>query len=181
MKSVTLATALLLFAATAAFAQQERQQHHRPNRPAPAQPAAPFVPQTLSTGGITTLPPPPSPGPFAARPDTYLPRYNGRSRVVGGGGYVSGPYYDSAAGIAESVAPSPSSTGVAPHYEAPYIASPEPQKSPAPVPEPPRIAVAHGPDTFYVIPGCYAGNHPPNPDRLPEGCDLSKLRTLPIH
>src|SRR2546430_2505246 len=51
----------------------------------------------------------------------------------------------------------------------------EPPKNPVPASEPPRIAAAHGPDTFYVIPGCYAGNRPPNPARLPKGCDLMKM------
>jgi len=60
--------------------------------------------------------------------------------------------------------------------------APEPPKAaePAPLPEPPKMAAVHGPDLFYVIPGCYAGNRPPNPQRLPKGCDLAKLRTTPI-
>jgi hypothetical protein len=33
--------------------------------------------------------------------------------------------------------------------------------------------------TFYVIPGCYAGDKPPGNRRLPAGCDASKLRTIP--
>jgi len=38
----------------------------------------------------------------------------------------------------------------------------------------------HAPDTFYVIPGCYAGNRPPNPDRLPKDCNVGKLKTTPV-
>ena len=34
------------------------------------------------------------------------------------------------------------------------------------------------PKTFYVIPGCYAGDRPPR-GRLPRGCDKSKLRAIP--
>jgi PEGA domain len=34
------------------------------------------------------------------------------------------------------------------------------------------------PKTFYVIPGCYAGDKPPRA-RLPRGCDRSKLRAIP--
>ena len=35
------------------------------------------------------------------------------------------------------------------------------------------------PKTFYVIPGCYAGDKPPSGDRLPPACDVTKLRTVP--
>jgi hypothetical protein len=34
------------------------------------------------------------------------------------------------------------------------------------------------PKTFYVIPGCYAGDKPPRA-KLPRGCDRSKLRAIP--
>jgi hypothetical protein len=34
------------------------------------------------------------------------------------------------------------------------------------------------PKTFYVIPGCYAGDKPPRAG-LPRGCDRSKLRAIP--
>lgn len=33
--------------------------------------------------------------------------------------------------------------------------------------------------TFYVIPGCYAGDKRPTPALLPRGCDASKVRTVP--
>ncbi len=32
--------------------------------------------------------------------------------------------------------------------------------------------------TFYVIPGCYAGDRPPEVRALPAGCDLARLRTV---
>jgi hypothetical protein len=35
------------------------------------------------------------------------------------------------------------------------------------------------PKTFYVIPGCYAGDKPPRGRLLPRGCDASKVRTIP--
>jgi len=35
------------------------------------------------------------------------------------------------------------------------------------------------PKTFYVIPGCYAGDASPSTQRLPAGCQLSNLRTVP--
>lgn len=45
-------------------------------------------------------------------------------------------------------------------------------RAPMAGPEPPRR-----PDTFYIIPGCYAGNRPPIAERLPSGCDIAKMRT----
>ncbi len=63
---------------------------------------------------------------------------------------------------------------------APELPRAAPPAEPVPVAEPPRIVAAHGPDTFYVIPGCYAGNRPPIRERLPKGCDLEKMRTTPI-
>ena len=35
------------------------------------------------------------------------------------------------------------------------------------------------PKTFYVIPGCYAGDKPPREGMLPRGCTTAKLRTVP--
>ncbi len=35
-----------------------------------------------------------------------------------------------------------------------------------------------GPQTIYVIRGCYAGNRPPTESALPPGCDIANLRTL---
>jgi hypothetical protein len=33
------------------------------------------------------------------------------------------------------------------------------------------------PKTFYVIPGCYAGDRPPQRTALPQGCDISRLHS----
>jgi hypothetical protein len=41
-------------------------------------------------------------------------------------------------------------------------------------PAPPGV-----PKTFYVIPGCYAGDKPPQADRLPANCDAANARTVP--
>jgi len=38
--------------------------------------------------------------------------------------------------------------------------------------------IRRGPDTFYVIPGCYLGNRSPREVSLPPGCDLKKVRTI---
>jgi len=35
------------------------------------------------------------------------------------------------------------------------------------------------PKTFYVIPGCYAGDKPPKNRPLPRGCSASKMRVIP--
>src|SRR5437773_10904729 len=89
MKSVAVASFVLLLAAGASAQERRRHPHHEPSPP-----PAPFVPQTLSTAGITTLPPPPPPSPFAARPDTYAPHYDRPSRFPGGSGYGLGaPVY----------------------------------------------------------------------------------------
>ena len=41
----------------------------------------------------------------------------------------------------------------------------------------PRVAAV--PKTFYVIPGCYAGDTPPQKDKLPDGCSSRNVRTVP--
>jgi hypothetical protein len=45
---------------------------------------------------------------------------------------------------------------------------------PAPASQPPGV-----PKTFYVIPGCYAGDKPPQAERLPANCDAANARTIP--
>jgi hypothetical protein len=35
------------------------------------------------------------------------------------------------------------------------------------------------PKTFYVIPGCYAGDVRPRTDQLPKGCQIARLRQVP--
>jgi hypothetical protein len=43
--------------------------------------------------------------------------------------------------------------------------------------EAPRVAAI--PKTFYVVPGCYAGDRPPAAGRLPTGCSSKNVRTIP--
>jgi hypothetical protein len=52
---------------------------------------------------------------------------------------------------------------------------------PAPVAPPaPYVPGAAGrPKTFYVIPGCYAGDRRPAPESLADGCSLASLRVVP--
>jgi hypothetical protein len=46
--------------------------------------------------------------------------------------------------------------------------------------EQPAPRVASGPPrTFYVIPNCYAGDKPPQADRLPAGCRIANTRRIP--
>ena len=47
---------------------------------------------------------------------------------------------------------------------------------PSPAPADNRASAPRRPEKFYVIPGCYAGNRPPEPKTLPVGCDIDKLR-----
>jgi hypothetical protein len=183
MKSVVVAAFVLLSAS--GLSAQERQHaspphqpSHQPSHPPVSRPSTPperIVPQVLSTQGVTILPPPPPPSPFDARPGTYAPHYTDPrpSRRDGYGSpiYGGGTWFDSSA---------PAPVASAPPEDQNVAAPPPAPTAPEPPREPPRVAVAHGPDTFYLIPGCYAGNHPPNPERLPKGCDLAKMRTLPI-
>ena len=59
----------------------------------------------------------------------------------------------------------------APRAAPPPEAPPPPAPPPAPTPGTPK--------TFYVIPRCYAGDRPPDPDALPPGCDRGQLRVVP--
>jgi len=111
--------------------------------------------------------------PFDARPGTYAPRYNDshpRSR------YGGAPYYSGTVGIGEYV---PAAESPSPDQRPPAALPPSEPRPPAPVPEAPKDA-SLDPDTYYVIPGCYAGNRPPKPARLPKGCDAAKLQEIPI-
>jgi len=44
-----------------------------------------------------------------------------------------------------------------------------------------NTASSRGPQTMFVIPGCYAGNRPPVESTLPKGCDTTLLRTLTLY
>ena len=179
MKSAAVAIVVLL--STVGVRAQDQREHS--GRPLPA--PAPFVPKVLSTGGITTLPPPPPPSPFAARPDTYVPRYDRSSPFRPGHGDGVSIYSGTFGFVPYAPYPAPAAPPLARDQgPVPVAPAPEPPKAAQPLPEPPpeprSITMAHGPDTFYVIPGCYAGNIRPNPERLPKACDVSMMRTTPI-
>lgn len=56
-------------------------------------------------------------------------------------------------------------------------APPEPPPAPVVEVEPPApFVLANGSRTLYVIPGCYLGNVLPDVDRLPAGCDISRMK-----
>jgi hypothetical protein len=42
----------------------------------------------------------------------------------------------------------------------------------------PAAPRATGPRRIYVIPGCYAGNIAPRPERLPAGCNIKRVQIL---
>jgi hypothetical protein len=107
---------------------------------------------------------------FRARPSTYHRR---RDQIVIPRGFgFFGPQlvYPAVQPIIVVVSRDPlESTRVAP-----------PPVMPAPVPPAPYVAGVPGrPKTFYVIPGCYAGDRPPEPETLTPGCSLSRLRVVP--
>lgn len=116
---------------------------------------------------------------FDARPGTYRPRYD-RPWNGYGNGYRNGYYYGGGGWLYDDsplTAPAPP-----PEPAPPYLAVAEPQGQPvasAPLPESPP-PVLHHPDTFYVIAGCYVGNQRPKQEQLPKGCDLSKMKAVPV-
>jgi hypothetical protein len=124
------------------------------------QPQPPFVPSPAAQ----------TRSPFDATPRTYAPRYDGRQRRRYGP-----PYYSSASGIGALV----NGSGVVTPEDVPPFDVGAPLTSPV-YERPPVVVASRGPDTYYVIPGCYAGNRPPNPQRLPRGCDAKNLKTTPI-
>ena len=177
MQSVAVAALVLAFAAAAAAQERGRQGSNHPHQgPRPSRP--------------DSAPPPAPISPFAATPETYAPHYDRAVGLRHGRGLGLGvPVYGNPIGFGSyapaTLAPAPPApdkvTQPAEPPKAPEPPKvPEPPKAVAPVPERPPIAVAHGPDTFYVIPGCYAGNRPPIPERLPKGCDITRVRTVPI-
>jgi hypothetical protein len=89
------------------------------------------------------------------------------------GGYY-GPYYSGGLGLGDVTQEPPPDAAFPVESDGPQFLYPPPQTAPAPV------TLPHAPDTYYVIPGCYMGNHPPNKERLPAGCDIAKLKTTQV-
>lgn len=55
--------------------------------------------------------------------------------------------------------------------------TPGPPSAATPAEAPPAPAQNAAPQTFYLIPGCYMGNIPPEQVRLPANCDTSRVIT----
>jgi hypothetical protein len=79
--------------------------------------------------------------------------------------------------LATYVAPPPPPVYVPVFIPVPIVYVPAPVPPPSASDERPAAPAApRHPEKFYVIPGCYGGNRPPDPDALPAGCDIKKLR-----
>ncbi|HUK35342.1 MAG TPA: hypothetical protein VLV86_15605 [Vicinamibacterales bacterium] len=167
--AVTLAFLLL---ASAAAAQQMPSRLSSSKRPSTRRSIAPAPPIITQPARPPSASQPSQPSPFDAGPRTYAPRYTPRyetpSRIERPG--YSSRFYGGAIGVGDEGAPA-SDQQAAADQAGPY----PPQSRELPI-----VMAPHAPDTFYVIPGCYAGNRPPNPDRLPKDCNVGKLKTTPV-
>jgi hypothetical protein len=120
---------------------------------------------------------------FRATPDTFVPHPDQRPQV--GPGFVIGGFWP--------YGPWPWPDGRHSRRDGRYrnyrrygdfTAPPaQPERPPAAAPVAPPDKYVPGvpgkPKTFYVIPDCYAGDKPPQADRLRPGCDASKVRKIP--
>jgi hypothetical protein len=153
----------------------------------PASPSR-VVPPVYSTRPPTDLTPANAPrGPFDARPGTYRPRYDPHYDRPWNGyrnGYYGAPYFYGSGSFFNDSYPTDSTTAPAvpggPGSDDSFLTQPQQQPvASAPIPAPPP-PVLHHPDTFYVIPGCYVGNLRPRQEQLPKGCDMSKMKEMPV-
>ena len=119
---------------------------------------------------------------FIAGPDTYRPSPPRPAQlpVFPGSGFWPTfspwfPYPSAATQDTNSMLPGWTNTSQGPEME---WREPEP-----PAPEiqlPPYKPGTPGPPkTFYVIPGCYAGDKPPSEGSLPAGCDVDTMKIVP--
>jgi hypothetical protein len=109
---------------------------------------------------------PPREDVFRARPDTFRPRPD-QILVPGGFGFF-GP---------QLVYPVVQPIIV---VQVPRDAIEPARVAPPPVPPAPYVAGLPGrPKTFYMIPGCYAGDRRPEPETLTPGCSIARLRVIP--
>jgi hypothetical protein len=107
--------------------------------------------------------------PYRARPRTYRPDRNRLPRLPVYG-YL-GPQLIDPYGTPPIIVVQVPATQPAPA---------EPPAPPAPATPPaPYVAGTPGrPKTFYVIPGCYAGDRRPDPGSLAPGCNITRLRVV---
>ena len=123
--------------------------------------------------------PPPPVDLFRAAPDTYTPkppdqrpRHRQSNRHLFGASVFAPVYL-----VGYSIEPDRRAGFQSPELEPLRRSEPPAPPAAAPVAPTPMPPVTPGPrKTFYVIPGCYAGDRPPHADRLPPGCDVSKTR-----
>src|SRR5215475_15010199 len=128
----------------------------------PIRPSAnPVVPPAVAVPPALALSPLRPSSPFEARPRTYAPRFDPRyDRPARRGGFY-GPYYSGGLGLDDVALAPPADAAFPVESDGPQFLYPPPQAAPAPV------TLPHAPDTYYVIPGCYMGNRPPNKEQLP--------------
>lgn len=116
---------------------------------------------------------------FRARPWTYKPRYD----RVPHGRFPRHLFFPDSFGFAMPVyAPSPPwpVSGAGSERETRDDASTVYVRPPAdPQPLEPYAPGVPGPaKTLYVVPGCYAGDVPPRPGQLPDGCNVADVRAV---
>jgi hypothetical protein len=90
-------------------------------------------------------------------------------RVFTPGSFAPLPYF----------VPAPEPVYVPVYVPVPIVYAPvpaEPAAPDAPRTSEPVTPAPRTPQKFYVIPGCYGGNRPPDPAALAPGCDVKKLR-----
>jgi hypothetical protein len=119
-----------------------------------------------------SVPPPPSRGDYRAGPRTYRPDPRRRSPLPVFGYYgpqLAYPYEDPYVQPIIVVVPS----------DATRAAQPAPPPAPPAVAPTPYVPGPPGrPKTFYLIPGCYAGDRRPEPASLAPGCSMTGLRIV---
>ena len=124
--------------------------------------------------------PPPQVDLFRAAPDTYtvrppLPRHHRRRLGDGymfGNGFLGPTYLTGYSAYAD-----PRLSRPEPAREQPPVARDIPPRVPY-APAAPPVVAPGAPKTFYVIPGCYAGDRPPAVERLGPGCSISRMRVF---
>lgn len=124
-----------------------------------------------------------APGTYAPRFDRAVPHRHGSSRPIdrrAPRGFALGLPPWSGTYVASAASPAAEPSDHHERREMPIglvrlpltlVTEHAPAAAAAPVPGKPK--------TFYVIPGCYAGDRRPEKSRLPVSCDLRKMRIVP--
>ena len=137
---------------------------------------------SLPERSLSSTPPAARSDLFLAEPDTYVPRLDGPTIYEIPYVFAGGYWY-----VGDMIAPRPVVDSPGPLRgtrptrapRLPHNGDSDVGRVPRSGPADPRPAAAPGiPKTFYVIAGCYAGDTPPRPERLPPDCDPSKVRVI---